>query len=236
MLAGDGESVNNNPAQGQYNDPSGWTYGWAWLMRNFDRVVTALEGDGAREDLTPWIVFCPGYDGVVPGWQPPNHVDQFVTMARDRLGPNRALALELSSGYCVWAGDEFNNWSTEAGKCIDTILLEYPWPMLTYDATPAHLPEPPPVVPAHDPENKRRNWDQVWQVTGRLVRPYHRPPEQPSDDDPSPPMLLQGTPRGPQVVVLWEFTTYGHVRGLDPKVTEARRAYLRQLTDNAVVG
>lgn len=237
MMAGDGESVNTNPQPGEYNDAVGMTYGHAWLMQNFDRVWTALEGDGTatEPDLTQWIITSPGYDGVVPAWQPPSKVDDYVLMVRDRIGRYRAQAIELSAGYCVWAGDEFNNWTTPAGHAIDTILLEFPYPICATDRT--RPPQPPPPVPAGDPQGLRRNWDQVWQIVGRLVRPYHRPPEQPAEDDPHPPYLLgAGTPRGPYVVVLYEWDTYGTVRGLDPAVTEARRAYLRQLTDNALVG
>ncbi len=209
MMAGDGEEP----------DPVGLTKGRTWLMQNFERIVTALRGDGTpvRPDLTPYIVFCPGYDGVVPGWQPPSGVDAFVQMARGVLGPQGALAIELSAGYCVWAGNEFNNWATPAGQCVDVILSEFPCPM--------GPPQPCPADPA-----QRSPWDQVWQIVGRLVRPYHRPADQPANDDPSPPYYLgSGTPRGPYVYVAWEFDTYAWVRGCSVDTVHTHREYLKSL-------
>lgn len=209
MLAGDGEVP----------DPVGMTKGRTWLMANFARIVSALRGDGstARPDLTPYIVFCPGYDGVVPGWQPPSGVDAFAFMARDVLGSTGALALELSAGYCVWAGDEFNNWATPAGQCFDVILSEFPYPM--------GPPEPCPANP-----NDRTRWDQVWQIVGRLVRPYRRPADQPPLDDPHPPYYLATvTSRGPYFYVAWEFDTYGWVRGCSLASVKTHRAYLQSL-------
>ena len=207
MLAGDGEAP----------DPVGLTKGRTWLMQNFARIIAALRGDGSRErpDLTPYLVFCPGYDGVVPGWQPPSGVDDFALMARGVLGPSCVLAIELSAGYCVWAGDEFNNWAGAAGQCFDVILSEFPCPM----------GPPAPYNPSNTPP-----WDQVWQIVGRLVKPYLRPADQPAHDDPNPPYYLgTGTPRGPYVYVAWEFDTYAWVRGCSLGQVETHRAYLRSL-------
>jgi len=59
-LGGDGRSVNDNPAFGQYNDPVGDTYGHEWLMANLERIVTAFRGDAGSEapdgeDLTRYM-------------------------------------------------------------------------------------------------------------------------------------------------------------------------------------
>ena len=47
--------------------------------------------------------------------------------------------------------------------------------------------------------------DSFWQVAGRMVSPYHRPPDQPAGDDPNPPFYLApGSPRGPYFYVGFE--------------------------------
>jgi hypothetical protein len=52
--------------------------------------------------------------------------------------------------------------------------------------------------------------DSFWQVAGRMVAPYHRPPDQPSGDDPNPPFYLApGTERGPFFYVAFEPTKAG---------------------------
>ena len=64
-LGGDG--LGNGP---DYNDPVGRTYGNGWLMANLERMIRALQGDGTpgRPDLTPYILFRPGWDAVFYGW------------------------------------------------------------------------------------------------------------------------------------------------------------------------
>src|SRR5262249_46850154 len=64
--------------------------------------------------------------------------------------------------------------------------------------------------------------DMVWQILGRMVRPYHRPPEQPADDDPNPPYYLrQPSPRGPFAYNCFEWNLYDWVR---KRVTAAQLA------------
>jgi hypothetical protein len=231
-MAGDGESVNDNPQPGQYNDPNGMTYGRAWLMRHFATVWAALKGGAGEPDLTPWVIPMPGYDGVVPGWQPFTGVNDYVKMARSVVGPDHGLALELSAGYCVWSG-EANDWATADGQRFDTILQEFPFPMGPPKPIPAaHLeadgnwkPNPP------CGNGERGPWDQVWQMVGRMVKPYNRPANQPPNDDGggAPFLLSGGTPRGPFFYIAWEFDTYGWVRGLPVADVDQHRAYLRSL-------
>ncbi len=219
-MAGDGMSVNDDPQPGQYNDPVGWTYGYQWLMRNFDRVWSALEGaNGEGPDLTPWIVPMPGYDGVVPGWQPWQLVSEYARMVRQRIGAAAASGIELSAGYKTPSG-EGNYFATEDGKTFDTILQEYPYPMGPPDLIPANLLAPPPghnwnTMPPLTNE-QRSPWDQVWQITGAMVQPFNRPADMPSNDYPGgiPFDLAGGTPRGPFFYIKWEFDTFGWVRKL----------------------
>lgn len=201
FLAGDGEGAGPG-----YNDPVGWTYGKQWLMQNFQRVYDALG------DLSPFIVWVPGFDGVVPGWQPPHSVDPVLLHLRAVIGTTGYLGLELAAGYASW-GDGGDNWKSPAGKTVDLILCELP----------TGLGQPK---------------DQIWQIAARLVRPYHRPPDQPSGDDPNPPFYLSdGTPRGPFYASFFEYDAFRWVRG---QVTAAQvsqeREYLRALSDNTLVG
>jgi hypothetical protein len=215
-LGGDGRSVNADPAFGQYNDPVGWTYGHEWLMQNFARVATAMRGDAASEcpdgeDLTRFMLFRPGYDGVFYGWggdadgidRQPQRVIAFGSLFRSIL-PDGYLAIEHNIGHIPVGegGREFG-----AGmQSYDVILSEFPnWP---------------------------ETGDAVWQIAGRLLGPrYRRPPDQPAHDDPSPPFYLApGTPRGPYVAVAFEFAKFPESRGRNTvEDVDRARAYYRSL-------
>ena len=74
--------------------------------------------------------------------------------------------------------------------------------------------------------------DSTWQVVARLVPQYKRPPEQPPNDDPSPPYYLaRTTPRGPWFFCAFEWVgEYNFVRGRQNADDQAvRRQYLRSL-------
>lgn len=229
-LAGDGMSVNWNPQPGEYNDPAGWTYGFEWLMENFQRIWSALRGDhGEWPDLTPWILPMPGYDGVVPAWQPFTCVNEYVRHARSVAGPHAALAIELSAGYCVWSG-EANDWATPDGQMFDVIVSEFPYQMGPPLAIPSSLLSGSNWAGSVTPD-QRAPWDRVWQIVGRLISPYHRPSEQPTNDDPGGAafLLSSGTPRGPYFYIAWEFDTYGWVRGCPLSQVQQHRHVLSDL-------
>jgi len=192
MCMGDGHGTPNS-------DPG--ALGYTWLMANFPAIYAMVRADHTGDpnnSLAHRTIFVPGFDGVVPDWQPPSSVDRFLLMARGVIdaGGAGALGLELSAGYCVW-GDEHavegNNWTTPAGHAVDVILQEGPIDM-----------GPPIPCPPGPPQPR---WSQVYQIVGRMVRPFSPVPGQ--HDDPSPPYLLgAGTPRGPFFYVWWEFDTY----------------------------
>jgi len=215
-LGGDGRSVNDNPSFGQYNDPVGDTYGHEWLMANLERIVTAFRGDAGSEapdgeDLTRYMLFRPGYDGVFFGWgDPPGQPDR---------QPARVLAF----------GAKFRSILPDGYVCIEhgigTIPVgeggrEYAGGMQTYDVIMSEFP----------------NWpdrgDAVWQVAARLLGPaYRRPADQPAGDDPHPPFYLApGTPRGPYVTCAFEFAKFPESRGqIPPDEVQRARDYYRAL-------
>lgn len=211
MLAGDGEGAGPG-----YNDPNGWTYGHDWLMSNFARIYAGLA------DLAPYIVWIPGYDGVVPAWQPWSKVNDWLMRARSIVGPVGHLGLELSAGYWVWSG-ETNDYLTPAGQCLDLVLYEGPYPM-----GPPDNPVPPNFT--SQPNDVRAPFDQVWQISKRLLgSKYRRPPEQPADDDPGMAPDLPATPRGKLYANGLEFATYGWVRGLPLSTVQRQRDYLQSI-------
>ncbi len=215
FLGGDGMSTSDGPPW-SYNDPVGDTYGWQWLMANFARIHASLA------DLDPYVIWVPGFDGVVPGWQPPRCVDQWLLYARSVVGNAAYLGLELAAGYCVWAGDEGDNYPTPAGQALDLVLQEFPYPI--------GPPAQPPADFCNQPNEVRAPFDQVWQIAARTVPRYNRPAEQPACDDPSPPQLTNiGTPRGPFSVSAFEYDTYGWVRGISEEQVQIHRDYLRQI-------
>lgn len=209
-LAGDG--LGDGPG---YNDPVGNTYGYGWLMANLRRIVAGLKGDGtpARPDLTPYILFRPGWDGVFYGWgfdgevpdQQPDRVRLFGERFRSVL-PEGYLALEHTPGNipCGEGGSDYAPGGLM--RHYDTILSEF----------------------------KTVHEDSCWQVVARMVAHYVRPPDQPDGDDPHPPWYLApGTPRGPYFYVAFEPTIGGVYEWCRGRCTLADvnnvRTYLRGL-------
>ena len=188
-LAGDGLS---NP-NGGYNDPQGWTYGHEWLMENLPRIVRGL-AHSSYGDVTPYITWCPGYDAVFYGWGKdgevpdgqPQRVIDYGNLLRSLL-PDCVSGIEFTPGNIPVGegGEDFNG----RMQVFDVLLAEY---RADY--------------PRHD--------DDEWQINARMVRPYHRPGDQPANDDPNPPWYLApGNPRGPYFFVSYERETYLWVRG-----------------------
>jgi hypothetical protein len=209
-LAGDGMGAGPG-----YNDPVGNTYGHEWLMANFERIAAQLAGDGtpAVPDLTPYILFRPGWDGVFYGWGPegevpdrqPARVKAFGELFRGTL-PDGYLALEHTPGNipCGEGGQDFAPGGLM--RNYDTILSEF--------------------GTVHE--------DSCWQVVARMVHPYHRPPDQPAGDDPNPPFYLApGTERGRYYYVAFEPTVGGVYEWCRGRCTleqvNAVRAYLHGL-------
>lgn len=169
-----------------YNDPVGHTYGQQWLMDNLARIIAGLQGDGtaANPDLTPYIIFRPGWDGVFYGWGVPGEVPDLQPTRVRLLGelfrsllPNGYLSIEHTPGNipCGEGGADYAPGGLMQN--FDTILSEF--------------------STVHE--------DSCWQVVGRMVQPYNRPPDQPSGDDPHPPFYLApGNPRGPYFYVAFE--------------------------------
>ena len=192
-LAGDGMSVNDNPTQGQYNDPQGCTYGYQWLIQNFGRIVGPMLNYNGH-NLTKFILFVPGYDAVFYGWgiegevpdQQPARVTTFGKLFRNII-PDGYLGIEHSTGK-IPVGESGSDWKFGARlDAYDTLLSEY------------------------DPF--KLNSDNTWQIVGRCTRPYNRPPDQPGPDDPNPPYIIEPCTRGVRFYIMYELLTYRWVRG-----------------------
>lgn len=192
-----------NPAGERDHDPG--AFGWQWLMDHFAEIHAYMQ---QGEDLTPWIVYVPGFDGVVPAWQPFTRVNDYVSMARSVVGPTGHLGIELANGYMSWTG-EANCWSTEDGKKFDVILQEFPIGVSPCVGPPPSMLTPDGAWGPWTTNDQRAPWTQTYQIVGRMVRPYTRPAWVPTGDDPNPPFVLAGgTPRGPFFYVGWEIDTY----------------------------
>ncbi len=204
-LAGDG--LGSGPG---YNDPVGNTYGCQWLMANLPRIIAGLQ---QAPDLTPYIIFRPGWDSVFYGWgtigenpdPQPGRVRDFGALFRQLL-PNGYLAIEHTPGNipCGEGGGDYAPGGLM--RTYDTIMSEF--------------------NTVHE--------DSCWQVVARMVSPYNRPPDQPTGDDPHPPWYLApGTERGPYFYVAFEPTiggVYQWCRGQCSLAdVEAVRSYLRGL-------
>jgi len=203
-LAGDGMSVNDNPQQGEYNDPQGWTYGFQWLMNNVQRIMSFLS-DYQGHDLTKFCLFVPGYDAVFYGWGIPNEVpDQQPQRVIDfgnhfrTILPNGYLGIEHSTGK-IPVGESGKDWLTNGPlDSYDTLLSEY------------------------DPFNLHS--DNTWQILSRCTRPYNRPSDQPADDDTNPPYIIEDCSRGKRFYIMYELLTYLWVRN-EVNLEDCNNAY-----------
>lgn len=225
MCMGDG-----NDAGEPNHDPG--ALGFSWLMANFPAIVDFME---AGEDLTPWINFGPGFDGVVPAWQPFTRVNQFAQMARARLDRlpwgSGYLNIELAGGFVTWSGER-NDWATPDGQMFDTILQEFPIDWGPPAAPPAYLLTPDGRDWSPSASNDQRApWTQIWLMQRMLGPRYIRPSSEPVDYDPHPPYLLgSGTPRGRFFYIAWERTTYLWVRQhCDLSIVNQQTAVVRDL-------
>lgn len=215
-LAGDGLSQPQNPdGSWNYNDPTGWTYGWQWLMANL-ATIRAQVGD-TRAAYTLW---CDGFDACTPDWAGPTNVwqrmNQYLQLARQVLGSTAAISIYLSSGYWAWSGEN-DDYATPDGQNVDHVYYEGPIPF-----------GPPAPYPGKDGGS---SWDQLWQISKRLLLSlFVRPADQPADDDPGTMPGIRTTPRGPLGLCFVEFATEPWVRSQISVATVVwQRAYIKAM-------
>lgn len=136
-----------------------------------------------------YIVWTPGYDGVFYGWTPEQCM-AFAARIRARWS-DAVIGIEFNTAH-IPLGEGGGDY-LPGGR------------MQNYDV----------IFGEFDPFDYHS--DSTWQIVGRLVPDYHRPPDQPSSDDPLPPHYLsQPSPRGPFYFIPFEILTYRHVRGAVP--------------------
>lgn len=210
----------NGDPHGENYDPG--ALGYPWLMAHFSEIVAIVKGRGLHERT----IYMPGYDGVIPGWQPWTRVEDFARMARAVVGSEGYLAPEMSGGYWAYSGER-DDWGTPAGQLWDLLLFEF---------NPRFGPTDDPIPPdfIHQSDDVRAPFDQYWQISRRVLGPkFNRPPEMPEGDD-SPDdyqggPLTHQTPRGPFYVNAFEWDTYRRMRRGDKTDVDRHRAYLRGL-------
>lgn len=189
-LAGDGLSV-GTPNNYGYNDPQGWTYGYEWLIENLGRLLFAFTNYNGH-DLSRFIIWFPGYDGVFYGWTKvetpdlqPDRVLAFGRLFRTIL-PDGYLGIEHTPGK-IPVGEGSNDY-VAGGRMddFDTVASEF---------NPFQL-----------------NSDDTWQIVGRFAKPFNRPPDMPSGDDEHPDYYLHDCSRGKRFYIMYELLTYLWVR------------------------
>lgn len=210
-LGGDGLSTGEG-----YNDPTGRTYGCGWLMKNLERMLRALQGDGTPDqpDLTPYIIFRPGWDAVFYGWGG-------VEVAP--MSSQRGLRWRFARGAvpAQQSTQELDDQQTRVKKFGELFRSILPAGYLSIEHTPGNIPvgegggdyAPGGLMTTFDTilsEYDTFHQDSYWQIAGRMISPYHRPPDQPAGDDPHPPFYLApGSPRGPYFYCAFEPTRPG---------------------------
>lgn len=199
-------------------DPNGLTHGYDWLMANYaDNIYAPLES------VAPFIKWQAGADGWIPGWAGDqdqwDRVETWLLHARSVIGAG-ALGAYLSAGYWCWT--EANRYLSPGGREVDYVVYETPCPM--------GPPNPPP--PDFCNQSNRSPWDQVWQISNRILGPkYRRPSDQPAcDDDKRFSEQIPDNARGNVYRECREFDTFDWVRGrISADGVEAHRAYLRDI-------
>jgi len=148
-------------------------------------------------DLNQYVVQFPGWDGVFYGYTP-EHVGSFAAAAR--------------TAGAAYVGLEHSTAHLPVGN--GTADYEPGGLMTNYDV----------ILGEFDFE---RYDDTVWQVLGRMIQPYNRPPEQPAGDDPHPPFYLAPvSDRGPYIYRVFEYGIYQWVRGVpEARIRAARETF-----------
>ena len=145
--------------------------------------------------LAASVLVLPGWDGVFYGYTP-QQVASFAAAAR--AAGFLYVGVEGSTGHIPVGNGTADYAPGGLMADYDAVLMEF---------------------------NDGQFDDSVWQVLGRMVRPYVRPADQPSGDDPNPPFYLaQPSARGPYYGRIFEFFIYGWVRGTPASVVAAAKA------------
>ena len=142
-------------------------------------------------NLNAYVLQSPGWDGVFFGYTP-QHLADWATTAK--AAGALYVGVEHQPGRIPAGGGEADYRPGGLMSQYDLVLGEF-------DGA------------AHD--------DTAWQILGRMIRPYNRPPDQPAADDPDPPFYLAGSSC---VYRVFEYYMYGFVRGTLPAVVAASKA------------
>lgn len=187
--------------------PLDWTNGMTGLTKDFDNLLYEGLGEGFffhitmdedRENsqqiikwvaqrlkdlgLTKYGFSMPGYDGIFYGWEPTTEIMKWAADAR-AINPDLLLGLEHNMGH-IPLGEGGGDY-LPGGRMQD-------FDIILGEMTP--------------------HTNTTWQILGRMIRPYNRPPDQVGD--PNPPFYL-GTPnpRGSWYYVAFEsWNPYNWVR------------------------
>lgn len=166
---------------------------WVFLGGDVDYNLAVAQVQAlapALGNLNSYVAYVPGWDGV---WHAPggvytqDQVKSFAALAR--AAGALYVGLEHGTGYLPVGegGTDF----LPGGHCVD------------YDFFLGEF-------------NSGQFDDSVWQILGRMVRPYNRPPQQPAGDDQNPPFYLSASSaRGPYYYHVFEWAMYVAVRGED---------------------
>lgn len=190
-----------------YLDGDGNGDNYKVAYRQIPIVLSALMSS-RYGDLTPYVVFRPGWDGVFYGWgstdaETRQLISGFASNIR-AICPKCYIALEFNTGH-IPLGNGVNDYVNGGDmQGFDALDVEF------NDSN------------IHD--------NNTWQILGRLLGPaYIRPPDQVGD--PSPPWYLATpTPRGVWYVNCFEWAEYEWVRGLTTSSNiETQRQYFRSV-------
>lgn len=171
-------------------------------------IIKALQGS---PDLVPYCILMTGWDGVFYGW--PGGPDAIVSWGQTmrNLAPNCYLGIEHDPGH-IPVGEGGSDYQP-GGRMenFDVIFGEFT-----------------------DSDNSAQGNDSIWQILGRMIRPYNRPSDQPSSDDPNPPFYLVDSPRGPRTYVAFEYNVrfgeYAWVRSqVSVEQINQHRNYFKQM-------
>ena len=152
------------------------------------------------------VLVLPGWDGVFYGYTP---LQVAMFSAEARLAGFPYVGIEGSTGHIPVGNGPADYEPDGLMTGYDVVLMEF---------------------------NDGVFDDTVWQVLPRILRPYVRPSDQPSGDDPNPPFYLGPlSPRGPYYGRIFEYFIYGWVRDTPASVVAAARARFAAMAPTNVI-
>ena len=106
---------------------SGGIYGYDWFVKGgASNLVSVLKQE---PDLTPYVLFVPGWELIGPGGDhTPDQIQKEMVALRKAVGPGRQIGIEFGQGY-IHVGGGDRDWYQSGLIEADAFLVEFNQPL-----------------------------------------------------------------------------------------------------------